>query len=137
MKCHFCGKEMQHIGGMIGFCPCAKIRITHKPEILIEQLNSKKGLLLTNRNKIFNSFGYRFFSLGRNKITELDKELDKIEEEIYCLRKPELQKEILLAKNLIEKTNKNISKYKHDSWTVTLNAKTHATDQPDLANAED
>lgn len=78
----------------------------------IEQLNSKKELLLTNRNKIFNSFSYRFFSLGRDKINVLDKELDKIEEEIYCLRRPELQKEILSAKDLIEKTNKNLSKYK-------------------------
>jgi len=69
-------------------------------------------LLLINRNKIFNSFTYRFFSLGKNKINALDGELDRIEEEIYCLRRPELQKEILSAKELIEKTNKNLLKYK-------------------------
>lgn len=81
-------------------------------EIKVEELNSKKELLLINRNKIFSSFTYRFFSLGKNKINALDRELDRIEEEIYCLRRPELQKEILSAKDLIEKTNKNLLKYK-------------------------
>jgi hypothetical protein len=81
-------------------------------ESKVEELNSKKELLLINRNKIFNSFTYRFFSLGKNKINALDRELDRIEEEIYCLRRPELQKEILSAKDLIEKTNKNLLKYK-------------------------
>lgn len=83
----------------------------HTPiENKIEELNSKKELLLINRNKIFNLFSYRFFSLGKDKINVLDNELDKIEEEIYCLKRPELQKEILLAKDLIDKTNKNLNR---------------------------
>ncbi|MFI0435097.1 MAG: hypothetical protein ACH350_05150 [Parachlamydiaceae bacterium] len=82
----------------------------------IEELNSKKELLLINRNKIFNSLSYRFFSLGKDKINLLDRELDRIEEEIYCLRRPELQKEILSAKDLIEKTNKNLLKYKLETF---------------------
>src|ERR1700722_3360280 len=81
----------------------------------IEDINFGKETLVKNRNRIFNSFSYRFFGLGRDKINIFDKELDKIEEEIYCLRRPELQKEILIAKDLIEKTNKNLSKYKFET----------------------
>ncbi len=54
----------------------------------IEELNSKKELLLIKRNKIFNSLSCRFFSLGKDKINLIDIELDRIEEEIYCLRRP-------------------------------------------------
>lgn len=81
-------------------------------EYKIEELNSRKELLLKNRNKIFDSFSYRFFALGRNKINIIDTELDKIEEEIYCLKRSELQGEISSAMSLIEKTNRNLLKYR-------------------------
>lgn len=55
-----------------------------------QELESKRDLLLMKRNKIFDSFLYRFFSLGKDKINVIDKELDKIEMEIYFLRKNHL-----------------------------------------------
>lgn len=44
--------------------------------------------------------------------------------------KEEIERFLLKIKHAINGINLN------DSWTVTLNAKTHATDQSDLANAQ-
>lgn len=51
----------------------------------IEELNAKKELLQKDRIKIFDSLAYNFFGVGRNELNDIDKELDKIEMEIYRL----------------------------------------------------
>lgn len=67
-----------------------------------------KELLLINRNKIFNSFEYRFFSLGRDKIKVIDEKLDEIEEKNDILKRTEIKEEISLSKDIIEKINKKL-----------------------------
>ncbi len=85
----------------------------------IEALNSRKEVLLKNRNHIFNSLLSRLFNLRKEKVDVIDSELDKIEREILFLREPELQNEIARAKDLIKKTTQNISSYKSEINEIT------------------